>query len=128
MLASFQSLPCSPSYKDLERRQQYDVACSISTQDRCRQWWRLLVAVVRHAMLVLTHVRVFFPSCHAIHGRATSWDEWVWEDKEYDDEGNIVKYDYLDYVFIGNDFKRDGESIRWVAAYRQRKTLHVHHI
>lgn len=59
----------------------------------------------------------FLHSCHATHGRAKAGyggHGW-WEDDEYDDEGEIVKDDYLDYVFVGDDFRKDGEMIRCAA-------------
>ncbi len=47
--------------------------------------------------------------CRAV-GRAEGWD-----DEERDGDGNSIRYEDLEYVFVGDDFKGDSEDIRWVA-------------
>lgn len=42
-------------------------------------------------------------------GRAEGWD-----DEEHDDDGNSIKHEDLEYVCVGDEFKRDSEDIRWV--------------
>lgn len=59
----------------------------------------------------------FLIPCHATHGRARAGWHCQWDDEEYDDEGEIIEYEYLDYVFVGKDFQKDGEDIRWPAMY-----------
>lgn len=56
----------------------------------------------------------FVISCNAMQRRAEGWDNSY--KFEYDNEGNIIEYEYMDNVLVGDDFESDSKWIRWAAA------------
>ncbi len=63
-------------------------------------------------MVALTSCSCVYWLFHVTQRRAGNWDDDEYDRTEYDENGKPLELDYLDYVFVGHNFKGDSKDIR----------------